>query len=313
VGGKRQEEPDKHRPPGWGREVAALATRQQGVVSNSQLRRLALSREAIRYRIESGYLHRIHHGVYLVGHRTLTQRAEFIAALLACGPDSVISHRSAADVWDLRADHGSATVTVPHPRGPLPRTLRVRRSRMLAPQDVTTHEGIRVTSMSRTLLDLAAISSRRELARLVDRAERLRLFDLTAIEEVLSRARGRRGARGLRLAIADWRPRDTRRELEDRFADLIETSWLDDPQQNVFVDGERDRHMVDAYWPEARLVVELDSFEYHHTRRDRERDAEKTADLELAGYRVVRLTWDDATVRADRTLRRLDRLIRGGI
>lgn len=288
--------------------MGRLATRQQGILSNDQLRSLGLDRSAIQRRVASGYLHRIHHGVYLLGHRTMTKRAKYIAAVLACGARAALSHRSAADHWGLWSHSGRPSVVVPHPRGALPRTVDVHRSRIFTPRDVTRFDGIPVTSVARTLLDLAAIASRRELARLVDRAERLQLFDLTTVEEVLGRARGRRGARALRAAVANWRPRFTRTELEDRFADLIEASGLPHPQINAFVDGERVRHEVDAVWPARRLAVELDSFEYHRTRRDLARDAEKTADLELAGYRVVRLTWDDVTVHRDRTARRLERL-----
>jgi hypothetical protein len=183
---------------------------------------------------------------------------------------------------------------------------------MLLPGDVTELHGIPVTTVARTLLDLAGVASARELARAVDAAERRDLFDLAAVDDVLARARGRRGVVALRDAIAAWRPRYTRSELEDRFAALVEKAGLPPPQLNVLLDGEHAQHEVDAFWPATWLVVELDSFAYHRTRRDRERDAARDADLELAGYRVVRLTWDEATMHAERTVRRLRRLTRGG-
>jgi very-short-patch-repair endonuclease len=113
----------------------------------------------------------------------------------------------------------------------------------------------------------------------------------------------------LRVAVADWRPRDTRSELEEDFADMVDASRLEPPLYNVLIEAERGRYEVDALWPAQRVVVELDGFAYHRTRRDRERDAEKDADLELAGYRVVRLTSGDVATRRDRTTRRLERLI----
>jgi very-short-patch-repair endonuclease len=292
--------------------VGRLATRQHGVVSNDQLRSLGLDRSAIRRRVASGYLRRIHHAVYLVGHGTLTNLGKYIAAVLACGPHAALSHRSAGAHWGLWAHSGQPSVVVPHGRRALPRGIEVHRSRMLTPRDVTRLDGIPVTSVARTLLDLAAVASPRELARLVDRAERLQVFDLRAVDEVLGRARGRRGARALRAAVADWRPRGTRSELEDRLADLVDASALDQPLYNVLVEAERGRYEVDVLWQRQRVIVELDGFAYHRTRRDRERDAEKDADLELAGYRVVHVTWDDVTIRGDRTIRRLERLIVGG-
>ena len=182
---------------------------------------------------------------------------------------------------------------------------------MFHPQDFTERDGIPVTTVARTLLDLAGVVSRRELARAVDTAERLALFDLTVVESLLARARGRRGAAALRRAIAGWQPRHTRSELEDRFAELVARSALPLPDLNVLLDGHSAQHEVDAFWPSERFVVQLDGFAYHRTRRDRERDAATDADLELAGLRVVRLTWDEVTRHADRTVRRLDVILGG--
>ena len=289
--------------------VAELAVRQHGVVSVGQLRRIGLDADAVARRVTAGHLYRLHEGVYAVGRPALSWRGTYLAAVLACGAGAVLSHWSAGRVLGL-TERTRITVTIPRARAG-PAGIEVHRSRILTPRDFTELDGIPVTSVARTLLDLAAVASRRELARLVDRAERLRMFDLSAVDEALSRARGRRGAQALRAAVADWRPRDTRSELEDGFADLVDASRLDPPLFNVLVEGERDRHEVDALWPVQRVVVELDGFAYHRTRRDRERDAEKDADLELAGYRVVRLTGGDVTKRRDRTTRRLERLILG--
>ena len=299
---------DSDRTPGV--VVGRVAARQHGVVSIRQLRRFGLDANAVARRVAAGHLYRLHEGVYAVGRPALPWRGTYLAAVLACGPGAVLSHWSAGRILGL-TERSRLTVTIPHTRAG-PRGIHVQRSRMLASPDVTECDRIPVTSLARTLLDLAAVASRLELARLVDRAERLRVFDLTAVEEVLSRARGRRGARALRKAVADWRPRDTRSELEDGFADLVDSARLAPPLLNVLVDGERGRHEVDALWPAQRVVVELDGFAYHRTRLDRERDAERDADLELAGYRVLRLTRGDVTQRRDRTTRRLEQLILAG-
>jgi hypothetical protein len=184
--------------------------------------------------------------------------------------------------------------------------VRVYRTRLLEPQDFTTRDGIPVTSVARTLLDLGAVIGPQDLAVAVDRAERLGLFDLTAVVDVLDRARGRCGARALRSAVAAYEPSTQKSELERRFKELLDgAAQIPRPHFNALVDGDTGTHEVDAHWPDQALAVQVDGFEFHRTRRDRERDAASDADLELAGYRVMRLTWDDATVNGERTLRRV--------
>lgn len=209
-------------------------------------------------------------------------------------------------MWSLRPNAGGRVeVTVPRGRVGVP-GIEVHRTRMLAPQDFTVHDGFPVTTVARTLLDLSAVVRPHELATAIDRAERLGLFDLTAITELLNRANGRRGARALRQAIAAYEPSTQKSELERRFRALIETTNdIPSPTFNPLVQGEQTTHEVDAFWPQHNLAVQLDGFEFHRTRRDREHDADSDADLELAGLRVMRLTWDDVAVHGDRTLRRL--------
>lgn len=299
---------NKSGPPQVGPALAELAARQHGVVSGAQLRALGLGRSTIGRQVAVGRLHPLHRGVYAVGHPSISERGRYLGAVLAGGPAAALSHRSAATLWDLRPASLRIEVTVPRGR-PGPSELAIHRSRMLDPVDFTSLHGIRVTTVARTLLDLGAILRSPDLARAVDRAERLELFDLRAVEDLLARARGRRGAAAVRGAIAGWRPHDTRSELEDRHQRLLRAANLPWPRFNVLLDGERATHEVDAFWPSRALVVQLDGFAYHRTRRDRERDATSDADLELAGYRVLRLTWDDVVVHADRTARRLSRLL----
>jgi hypothetical protein len=177
---------------------------------------------------------------------------------------------------------------------------------MLDPRDFTTEQGIPVTSVARTLLDLSAVLRPSDLAVAIDRAERLALFDLTALVDVVERARGRKGAATLRRAIAAYEPSTQKSELERRFRTLLEASpRIPKPFFNALVHGETGTHEVDAFWEGHGLAVQLDGFEFHRTRRDRERDAGSDADLELAGMRVIRFTWDDVAVHGSRTLRRL--------
>jgi hypothetical protein len=177
---------------------------------------------------------------------------------------------------------------------------------MLDPQDFTVIDGIPVTSVARTLLDLAGVLRPPDLEVAVDRAERLGLFDLNAVVDVLERANGRKGARALGKVLAAYELSTQKSELERRFKRLIEpATGIGRPAFNAAVEGETATHEVDAFWEHHRLAVQLDGFEFHRTRRDRERDAASDADLELAGHRVMRLTWDDVHANRDRTLRRL--------
>ena len=235
----------------------------------------------------------------------LPARGRYLAAVMASGPRAALSHRSAADLWGLRPSAGRVEVSVAQTDGPIP-GVHIHRTRMLDPSDFTVEDGIPVTTVARTLLDLSSVLRPQDLLKAVDRAERTRIFDLTAVVAVLDRANGRRGARALRRAIAAYEPSTQKSELERRFKALLDhAADIPSPFFNALVDGEAGTHEVDAFWRAERLAVQLDGFEFHRTRRDRERDAHSDADLELAGLRVMRLTWDDAAVHGERTLRRL--------
>jgi hypothetical protein len=244
-------------------------------------------------------------GVYAVGVPRVSFRGRYLAAVMACGPDAWLSHRSAADLWGLRPNASRLEVTVPEKREGPP-GVQVHRTRVLAPQDFTVHDGIPVTSVARTLLDLSAVVTAPDLATAIDRAERGRIFDLTAVVDCLDRAKGRRGAQALRRAIAAYEPSTQKSLLERRFKALLKTAPdIPTPAFNAAVEGEPATHEVDAFWVDQSLAIQLDGFEFHRTRRDRERDAASDADLELAGHRVMRFTWDDVGVHGERTLRRL--------
>lgn len=290
-------------PPGA--LLARLAGRQHGIVDDCDLHGLGLDRQAIVRRVRAGWLHPVHPGVYSVGHASPSLLGRYLAAVRACGPHAMLSHRTAAALWGLRPSSSRTEVTAPRSRAGVP-GIKVYRSRMLEPQDRATREAIPVTSVARTLLDLASVVPAHHLAKALDRAERSRLSDLNQLEEVLERARGKPGAKLLGEAINAWRPRYTKSELENRFAALVTDAGLAKPRLNTLVDGERREHEVDAYWPEHRLVVQVDSFTFHRTRRDKEHDAASDADLELADLRVLRLSEDDLTVRSRATVRRLE-------
>ncbi len=261
---------------------------------------------AIRRRVLAGTLHPLYDGrVFVTSLGPQTTSGRYLAAVMACGAGAVLSHRSAANLWGLRPSEGRVEVTVCRGRHGVA-GVAMHRSRMIDPGDFTVADGIPVTSVARTLLDLGAVIRPPDLAVAIDRAERLGLCDLDAVVDVLDRANGRRGARALRQAIAEYRPSTQKSELERCFRRLLEDNpHIPSPVFNALVEGEVGTHEVDAYWTAQRLVVQVDGFDFHRTRRDRERDAASDADLELAGNRVMPFTWDDVTVHGERTLRRL--------
>jgi len=276
---------------GRDRAVAELASRQHGVVAKRQLIALGVGAGAIKHRLGVGRLHRVHAGVYALGHIALSADGHRMAAVLAAGPDARLSHRDAAALWDLRPTaHTRIDVSVPRSGLRSRPGLNIHCTATWHPDDCANRRGIPVTSVARTLLDVAEVVSRRALRQMFEEAERLRVVDVRAIEAVVARGHGRRGVGALAAVLAEARTRplsDTRSELERRFVDLVEATGLPPPATNVLVEG----FLVDAVWPQRRLVVELDGGRYHHTRAAFERDRIRDAALQVAGYRVLRITW----------------------
>ena len=166
--------------------------------------------------------------------------------------------------------------------------ITIHRSRHLPREHITREDGIPVTTVARTLVDLASILTRRDLDRAIEQAERLRIFDLTALQRVIEASRGRAGLSALIDAVQEAKaPEPTREELERLFIAVCRDHGIPPPAINIWTEG----FEVDAAWPEAKVIVELDGWEYHHTRAAFERDRRRDAKLELAGYRVRRVSW----------------------
>jgi hypothetical protein len=266
--------------------VAAIAEGQYGVVTFEQLLGLGLGEHGIYERVRTMRLLRLHRGVYAVGHEQLRGEGYWLAAVLACGEGAVLSHASAAALWKIRGSAAAVIdVTVPSRAGRVGRKgIRIHRSGRLGVHDVTLRDGIPVTTVARTLLDLADVLPRQALKRALDESEYQRLFDLTALTAVVNANPGRRGATLLKLA-AD--PSNlTRSELENRFLTFCARNDIPTPLTNRIVLG----YEVDAYWPKAKLVVELDGYAAHGTRKTFQSDRERDRHLTLAGYRPVRVT-----------------------
>jgi hypothetical protein len=267
-----------------------VARRQHGVVDHANLIASGLSPAAIGRWSASGQLHRVHRGVYAVGHAVLTVEGRWLAAVKACGPGAVLSHISAAALWAIRRT-SSPIVHVTTPDRASPRGIRVHRVRRLHPDDVALIDGVPVTSVARTLLDLADVLPLRQLIRAIEQAERLQLFDLNAINALIARSKGRR-TKTLQDAVAavTAEPPRTNSDWERDLLDLCDDHDIPRPELNVLVNG----YEVDALWRTKKMIVEPDSYAFHRSRRAFEQDREKYADLQLAGYLVLPMTRLDA-------------------
>jgi very-short-patch-repair endonuclease len=281
---------------------AGLAARQHGIVTRTQLRTAGFSDDIIDRRIRTRRLVRIHRGVYLVG-VVAPPYAHELAACLACGPLAVLSHRSAAVIWQImkgRARPARLEVTIPegyrrHPG------LRVYRIGTLRPDEVTRVRGIPITTAARTLYDLAGRLRRRPLERAVAEAIALRLTTATEVRAMALRQAGRRGAGRLRAVLDLGDPRRTRSEAEEIFLGLVRRGGIELPVVNTRVAG----YEVDFYWPAAHLAVEVDGFAFHISRRAFEQDRRRDAELATLGVRVVRVTWRQITEEPEAVVRRL--------
>ena len=272
--------------------VARIAAAQQGIVSVRQLAAAGFGANAIARRVAGGWLVRRHPGVYQLGVHGGPFGDE-MAALFASGPGAVLGHLAAVALFEVR-DRAGRPVDVLVPRDFAGRLDGVERhvTRWLPPGDVVVRHGMPVTTPARTLLDLAATTPRRELERLVEETQVLRLASHAELLAIIERGAGRRGVRKLRAIVSDLdEPTFTRSEAERLLLEVVRAGGLPLPQTNVRLAGLE----VDALWPEQRLVVEVDGYAFHGTRAAFERDRRRDARLLLAGYRVIRLTWRQLT------------------
>lgn len=238
--------------------------------------------------MRKGRLHRLYPDVYSVGHVVQTLRGNWMAAVLACGPGAVLSHSDAGRLWGItRSLYGPVHVTAPRGRKGH-EGIRAHRVRSLDPRDHGRLHDIPVTSLARTLLDLAEVLPPRRLARAIEEAERLQLFDLRQIQAVIERNPGRRGRlplmAGCEAALDE--ARHSKSSLERDLLDVCRDAGVPLPVTNVSVEGEE----VDAHWPDTNLIIELQSWTWHRTRQALDRDAGKALKLQLAGYSVVPVT-----------------------
>jgi very-short-patch-repair endonuclease len=265
----------------------ALARSQHWVVSRVQLLELGFTPGEIRHRLKTGRLHRLYQGVYAVGHRGLTRKGEWMAAVLACGPGAVLRHTTAAALWQIRSERERQIhLTVPLTAGPRHAGVTTHRSGTLRPNDRTDYDHIPVTTPLRTLIDLATILPPAELETTINEADKLDLLSAHELRAALVDRSSEPGIGPLRTLLDRSTFRLTRSELERRFLPLARCAGLPTPLTNTRVNS----FLVDFYWPDLGLVVETDGLRYHRTpatqARDRLRDQAHTA----AGLTQLRFT-----------------------
>lgn len=234
-----------------------------------------------------------------------------MAAVLAAGPGALLSHRDAAALHGLRpaGDRRRIEVTTTA-RATSTDRIRVHGTTVLDPLDAARRDGIAVTGVARTLVDLASVATTGELRKALEEAERQRSVDLSDIERAMAATARRRGKghAAMRSALAELRAigaHVTRSELKDRFVTLLDAHGLPRPLTNHWVEGME----VDACWPSERLVVELDGWGAHATRHAFQDDRERSNDLTAAGWTLLRFTWADVTWRAVDTAGRVARAL----
>jgi very-short-patch-repair endonuclease len=267
--------------------VQALAGRQHGIVKGKQVRQAGLTKQGIRRRVEAGWLVPQYRGVYAVGHTALTDKSHLVAAVYAGGDEALAGYRAAGRLWGIL--RGSQPIEVTGPRSrELAKGFTLHRSRCIHHEDRALVDNIPVTSLARTLVDLADVLPERQLANAVHEAEVKRLFDLKQVQRVLDRLPGRKGRHKLQRVLSAYRDVQpfTRSRGERLVLRMCEDHGLPLPRTNIWID----RQEVDFHWPEAALVLEFDGGAVHRTTRAFYADRERDRSLAARGIHVVRAT-----------------------
>lgn len=283
------ETPNSSEYEGPSLDVRILQASRHSVITTEELLALDLSHSDISYRVDVGRLHRRYPQTYAVGRPDLPLDGVFLAAVRACGPKARLSFFSSLRKWELRGG-GTYRIDVTVPRSIKPKKgIRLHRPRDLDAIETTELDGIPITTVAQTLLDVAAPGYRLNMGKLLHQAIVSELFDLTAISRVLARNPNAPGARRLAEALTEEIP-FTRSDLEAATLALFRSFSVPKPDCNAWVsDGEK-LVEVDFLWHAFRLIVEVDGWRYHRSRWRRRQDAAKAAALEAQGWRVLRFS-----------------------
>ena len=265
-----------------------MADEQFGVVSRAQLLSAGLTRREIEAWVAARRLQRVHRGVYAVGHSVLRVEGRWMAAVLACGQGAVLSHQTAASVWELRRlGSGAVHVTVPGDPGRKKRQgIRVHRSITLTEAETTRVRGLPVTTPARTIIDLARTVTDTEPERIVHEADKRGLVDFRDLETARSPS--------LQAVLRAYDPAPTRSQLERTFLELCRDHGIKRPEVNVLIDD----YLVDFVWRNRSLIVEVDGYDYHRSPKKFESDREQDVTLGMKGWTTRRFTWRQVTTRA---------------
>ena len=278
------------------------------------MRDLGFTDNAVSKALERGWLHPVFHGVFSVGHEHLTIYARLLAATMACGEGSVVSHGTAAWLLGLR-DRQPEAIDVIAPVEAGRKIAGIRRRFVPAPRgrEVWRRHGVHVTSPARTIVDCAGTYDARGVSGLIEQASVLRLLDVAAIDRVLDGPR-RRGTKRLLRALEPWRRYrggiTIRSRMEAKLLQFLTEAALPVPQTNGRVRLGEKAYEVDFLWPRERVIVETDGARFHDNPAAGSRDSDRNRALVAAGYRVRRLGWEDLRDRPDSTLGELSRLLR---
>jgi very-short-patch-repair endonuclease len=275
-----------------GSALAELAGRQHGVVATRQLGALGLTKDSIAGREARGALHRLHRGVYAVGHTAITVRGQWMAAVLASGDGAVLSHRSATGLWGVwGSGAGEIHVTVPR-KSRSQRSIR-RHFSVLPDDEKELVDGIPVTSVVRSVLDLASEQGEAAAESALREIEYLGIYGAVSLPTLFDRYPKHRGTPACREALE--RLRDDpggrlRSDLEERFISFLDANKIPRPRLNFWLSVGEDRYQVDCFWPGPRLIAELDGWKSHGTKRAFRKDRKRDRRLGAAGFHIVRIT-----------------------
>jgi hypothetical protein len=295
--------------------VSELASERHGLVTLVQVLEVGMTARMVEVRVRRGFLHPMYRGVFAVGHRPTSDEAWWLAAVLACGEGALLSHRSAAALWGLRRSAATAIdVTAPTRRGYAQRGIRLHRATTIASIDHDLYRGVPVTSLPRTVIDLATVVPFDALEYALHRAEAQRKLSPAQLQEILARLRGRRGTGPVRTIVE--RPHHrldarTRSPWERRFLAVCRAHEIPEPRVNEWIALEiaSGGLEVDFSWPRQGLVVEVDEEASHHTLRAQRNDPERDRALRAAGWRVLRVAEKDfaqPSLIAEKVLRALE-------
>jgi hypothetical protein len=284
--------------------ILDLARRQHGHVARSQLLDLGVSQGLIAGRLAAGTWVAVHQGVYCIGPRRNDPVSRAGAAVLACGPEAVLSHTSAASLWDF----------LPRWTFPLEVTTKVKRARpgivthrcqSLNRSDNSLQHGVKTTSPARTLLDIAPRLTPKQLSRTVNNALREHDVRDDALKDVIGRNPYHPGTKLLTPFLDLPGSNPTNSHFEDDFLPFLAKHGLPTPLTNVYVNGRQ----VDVYFPDHNLIIELDGWAFHKDRRAFEDDRERDAHQLAHGIRTLRITAERFRADRDRELARLQTII----